>query len=111
MVYQIITVIMLIKILEKVSKLVELSLFYKADKYNVGAAWINRCTLLKLFCLLQSFQHPYKFKAKIQWSYTVSSKQSTTTAESACVLTDNNAINWVKIHQFCRVGIWDIRLL
>ena len=38
MVYQIITVIMLIKILEKVSKLVELSLFYKADKYNVGAA-------------------------------------------------------------------------
>ena len=80
MVYQIITVIMLIKILDKVSKLVELSLFYKADKYNVGAAWINRCTLLKLFCLLQSFQHPYKFKAKYQWSYTVSSKQSTTTA-------------------------------
>ena len=38
MVYQIITVIMLIKILDKVSKLVELSLFYKADKYNVGAA-------------------------------------------------------------------------
>ena len=38
-------------------------------------------------------------------------KQSTTTAESACVLTDNNAINWVKIHQFCQVGIWDIRLL
>ena len=38
MIYQIITVIMLIKILENVSKLVELSLFYKADKYNVGAA-------------------------------------------------------------------------
>ena len=33
--YQIIIVIMLIKkILEKVSKLVELSLFYKADKYE-----------------------------------------------------------------------------
>ena len=36
--YQIITAIMLTRILEKVSKLVELSLFHKADKYNVGAA-------------------------------------------------------------------------
>ena len=46
---------------------------------------LNKLSSSVYYSQFNTFIHS---KQKLKWSYTVSSKQSTTTAENACVLTD-----------------------